>query len=38
MIATIKVNLEGTDLQLFESEWEYLKANMEAGISAGNVD
>lgn len=39
IIANIKANIEGEeDMQAFQSQWDYLKANMEKTIEAGDVD
>ena len=39
IIASIKANIEGEEnMQAFQAQWDYLKANMEKTIKAGNVD
>lgn len=38
MILTISTNLEGADLDEFQSKWDYLKQHMEEGIKSGVVD
>ena len=38
MIATIRTNLEGEDLDVFNSQWEYLKANMAQAIESPGID
>ena len=39
IIASIKANIEGEEnIQAFQAQWDYLKANMEKTIEAGDVD
>lgn len=39
IIASIKANIEGEEnIQAFQTQWDYLKANMEKTIEAGDVD
>ena len=39
IIASIKANIEGEEnIQAFQNQWDYLKANMAEAIKAGNVD